>query len=98
MGQGLAAAAPHRLLRHGRAGRPLVVVVAMMHVLALETPNGAITEFSSPMPWATGTMTPTVNGRTLTEGYTILNNWTVQFTEAPRYDDVVGFFLTPAVS
>jgi hypothetical protein len=70
----------------------------MTHVLALETPNGAITVFTSPMPWATGTMTPTINGRTRTVDFTIVNNWTIQFAEAPRYDDVVGFFLTPAVS
>ena len=70
----------------------------MTHVLALETPNGATTVFTSPMPWATGMMAPTLNGRTLTEGFTELNHWTIQFIEAPGFDDVVGFFLTPAVS
>jgi hypothetical protein len=43
-------------------------------------------------------MTPTINGRTRTEGYVEMNAWTVRFDEAPRIGDVVGFFLTPAVS
>ena len=66
----------------------------MTYVLALETPNGATTVFTSPTPWAPGTMTPTVNGRTLTEGYVVLSSTQVQFATAPSYDDVVGFFVS----
>lgn len=64
----------------------------MMFVLALETPNGAIAVFTSPMP---GTLTPTVNGRTLTEGYVVVDTRTIRFVEPPRMDDVVGFFVAP---
>ena len=70
----------------------------MTHVLALETPDGAIVLFQSPMPWKFGSMTLTLNGRTLTEGYVEMNAWTVRFDEAPRIGDVVGFFLISAVS
>lgn len=64
----------------------------MTHVLALETPNGAIVVFTSPMP---GTLTPTLNGRTrIPEDYTVLSSTQVQFVEPPRMDDVVGFFVS----
>lgn len=70
----------------------------MTHVLSIDTPDGAIVLFRSPVPWKFGTMTPTINGRTRTEGFVEMNAWTVRFDEPPRIDDVVGFFLTPAVS
>ncbi len=64
----------------------------MTHVLALETPNGAIDVFTCPIP---GTLVPTVNGRTRTEGFTVLSSTQVKFAEPPRMDDVVGFFVAP---
>ena len=67
----------------------------MLHFLALETPDGTLLSFSSPMPWAAGTMVPTINGRSQTEGFVTLNNRTVRFTEAPCIEDTVGFFLVP---
>lgn len=70
----------------------------MTHVLSIDTPDSAIVLFRSPMPWKFGTMTPTINGRTRTEGYVEMNAWTIRFDEPPRVGDVVGFFLTPAVT
>ena len=67
----------------------------MTHVLALETPNGAISVFTSPMPWQPGTMTPTFNGRTRSVRFVELNTTQVQFDEPPQFGDVIGFFLTP---
>jgi hypothetical protein len=63
------------------------------HVLALETPNGAIAVFTSPVAWGAQGPTPTLNGRTLTEGYTVLSGNQVSFAVPPQYDDVVGFFV-----
>jgi hypothetical protein len=67
-------------------------------VQALETPDGAITTFRSPVPWTAGTVTPTINGRMRTTNFTVIDAITIQFADAPRYDDVVGFFLTPTTS
>lgn len=71
---------------------------SVTHVLALETPNGAIIRFHSPLPWAAGTMTPTINGRIRTYDFVSHDNTSVEFVDPPGYGDVVGFFLTPAVS
>jgi hypothetical protein len=67
----------------------------LLHTLAIETPNGAIAIFTSPIPWQPGTMTPTFNGRTRSVRFTVLSDTQVQFEEPPSYGDVVGFFLTP---
>ena len=66
----------------------------MTHVLAIETPDGAVTVFTSPVPWVAGTAAPTVNGRIRSTNYVEMGNRTVQFAEAPSFGDVVGFFLT----
>jgi len=65
----------------------------MTHVLSIETSNGAISVFTCPLPWDPQGPTVTLNGRALSEGYTILSSTQVRFTEAPRMDDVVGFFV-----
>ncbi len=65
----------------------------MMFVLALETPNGAITTFTSSVPWAAGASLVVINGRTRTEGWTELSTTQVQLAEAPRVGDVVGFLV-----
>jgi hypothetical protein len=70
----------------------------MTFVLALEACDGAITTFTSPMPWQPGTVTPTVNGRMRTIDFVVLGNTQVKFVEPPGYDDVVGFFLTPVAT
>lgn len=70
----------------------------MRHVLALETPNGAIATFSSPIPWGPGGPTPTRNGRTLSEGFTVLDATRIQFDAPPREGDVVGFFVSGFVT
>lgn len=70
----------------------------MTHVLALEAADGARTIFHSPLPWVRGSMTPTFNGRTCTEAFTVRDARTIEFTTPPSYDDTVGFLLTPAVS
>ena len=67
----------------------------MMFVLATEVPNGAITTFTSGVPWNGFLPTPTINGRTRTEGFTVVDQRTVRFDEPPRYGDVVGFFVNP---
>jgi hypothetical protein len=74
-----------------------VVERGVIHVLALETPNQAVTVFSSPVPWQTGTVTPTFNGRTRSVRFTVLNSTQIQFDEAPLYGDIIGFFLTPVM-
>ena len=65
----------------------------MTFVLALETPNGAISTFTSPIPWELGRVTPTINGRARTVDFTVLSSTQVQFATPPSYDDVVGFFV-----
>jgi hypothetical protein len=68
----------------------------MTFVLALETPTGGLTTFTSPVPWATASnVTPTVNGRTHGGGYTLIGTNQVMFHTPPRLDDVVGFLVGP---
>ena len=63
----------------------------MTHVLALETPDGAIAVFTSPIP---GNLLPTLNGRTRTgDDYVVLSSTQVRFVDVPRMGDVVGFFV-----
>lgn len=62
-----------------------------MYQASLETPNGAITTFTSSIP---GTLVPTLNGQVLSEGYAQLSPTQVRFEVAPRMDDTVGFFVT----
>lgn len=67
----------------------------MVFVLALETPNGAIATFTSPIPWSVPqNVTPTVNGRTRTVDFVLLGINQVMFAVPPRIDDVVGFLVT----
>ena len=56
-------------------------------------PDGAVVVFTSPIPWGPDGPTPTLNGRTRTEGFTVLSSTQVRFAEAPMMDDVVGFFV-----
>ena len=65
----------------------------MTHVLANETATGAIAMFTSPIPWGTTNPTPTINGRTRTIDFTIVDQRTILFAEPPRLGDVVGFFV-----
>jgi hypothetical protein len=65
----------------------------VIYVLAVETPTGGLTVFTSPMPWAAGTATPTINGLTKTQGFTELSTTQVQFSVPPQIGDVVGFFV-----
>lgn len=67
----------------------------MTHVRALEMPDGGLTTFTSPVPWSPGTVVPTINGRTRSVEYTVTSSTTIQFSEPPRFGDIVGFFLTP---
>lgn len=69
-----------------------------IHVLANELPDGEETVFTSPIPWATTQVTPTINGLLRTIGYTVIDKNTIEFDEPPDEGDVIGFFVTSTLS
>jgi hypothetical protein len=66
----------------------------VIHTLALEAANNAIKVFTSAVPWGPRGPVPTINGRTLSEGYAALSSTQVSFNVAPNVGDEVGFFIT----
>ena len=66
-----------------------------IHELAVEPVDGMRKTYSTPTVPTPGTLTPAINGRTRTVGFTISGS-AVTFDEAPALGDVVSFFYTQA--
>ena len=64
-----------------------------VHELAVESVDGMRKVYNTPTPPTPGTLTPAINGRTRTEGFTVAGT-AVTFEEAPSLGDVVSFFYT----
>lgn len=66
----------------------------LVHKFATETPDGILTQYNTPTPYAPGSVIYALNGRAHTQGWTEKGGTLIALEAPPQIGDVVSFWYT----